>query len=92
MLYSVDANHTMLKVHTFHYRFFLPGWTTLTWSTLNIDAFLHQAEASVHLLRTTVDQSNSIVTDRVYPVFDNISNTILIDKTIITSRPWVIHN
>lgn len=71
------------------YRYYLPGWTTLTWATLNIDPFLHQLSTATSLLHTLVDTTNDILTNRVYQTLDSISRLSLIDFEYIASKIWV---
>ena len=70
-------------------RSLLPGWTTLTWSTMNIDAFLHRAQASVKALEVIVSSVNDILQERVYGTLQLIKEMSLFDIGLATSRMWV---
>ena len=74
------------------YRYYLPGWTTLTWVTLNIDPFLHQLSAATSSLQSLVQTTNNILNIRIYPTLDSICHLSLIDFELITSKLWVNFN
>ena len=75
--------------YCFWFRLFLPGWTTLTWNMLNIDAFLHQIDTAATMLSSVVQETATILQWRVYGVIDSIRATSLYDEQLATSRPWV---
>ena len=70
-------------------RTFLPGWTTLTWSTMNIDAFLHKVEGSVEVFKATVTKVMEILREKVYGSLDMIRKMSLFDTDLAESRMWV---
>ena len=70
-------------------RSFLPGWTTLTWNTMNIDVFLHRVRTSVASLKDLADRINTLLRDKVYGVLPLIEAMSLFDLKLATSRPWV---
>ena len=70
-------------------RSFLPGWTTLTWNTMNIDVFLHHVRTSVASLKDLTDKINTLLRDKVYGVLPLIEAMSLFDLKLATSRPWV---
>ena len=70
-------------------RSLLPGWTTLTWSTMNIDVFLHQVQSSIASLRDLASRVNTVLKERVYGMLPLIESTELFDLKLATSRPWV---
>lgn len=70
----------------------LPGWTTLTWNTMNIDVFLHNVRSSVASLKKLTDQVNVVMRDKVYGVLPLIEKTSLFDVRLAASRPWVRWN
>ena len=70
-------------------RCLLPGCSTITWSTLNIDAYLHQATSAVASFQTTVSRIRSILDDHVYSVLRDIAKSSLYDVELATSRKWV---
>ena len=72
-------------------RCLLPGWTTLTWSTMNIDVFLHRVQTSITSLRNLASKVNAVVKDKVYGVLPLIENASLFDLELATSKPWVIN-
>jgi hypothetical protein len=78
------STHTEAVVRTF-----LPGWTTLTWSTMNIDAFLHKVEGSVAAYKAMVTNVMEILSERVYGSVDVIRKMSLFDMDLATSRMWV---
>ena len=70
-------------------RSFLPGWTTLTWSTMNIDAFLHRVEGSVGVFKSTVSRMKEILKKNVFDSLKAIKEMSLFDVELATSRMWV---
>lgn len=70
-------------------RSLLPGWTTLTWNTMNIDVFLHCVQSSIASLRELADRVNTMLKERVYGVIPLIETTDLFDLKLATSRSWV---
>ncbi len=44
---------------------------------------------AIDRLASVVDRSNEVVTQRVFPVFNEIADTVLLDEEIITGRDWV---
>lgn len=70
-------------------RHFLPGWTTLTWSTMNIDAFLHRVEGSVGSFKAMVTSVMDILREKVYGNLDAIRSMSLFDADLASSRMWV---
>lgn len=70
-------------------RTFLPGWTTLTWSTMNIDAFLHRVESSVGTFKAMVTTMMDILREKVYGSLDIIRRMSLFDVDLAVSRMWV---
>lgn len=70
-------------------RSFLPGWTTLTWSTMNIDAFLHRVEGSVATFKAMVTSVMEILKEKVYGSLDAIRKMSLFDADLAASRMWV---
>ena len=72
-------------------RSLLPGWTTLSWNTMNIDAFLHRVHTSVSVLRELADKVASLLKEKVYVKLDEISETSLFDLSLATSKTWVRH-
>ncbi len=73
-------------------RSLLPGWTTLTWSTMNIDAFLHRVQGSVEALRVIVTRVEEILKERVYGNLEAIKGMSLFDMGLATSRTLVSIN
>jgi len=73
-------------------RTFLPGWTTLTWSTMNIDAFLHRVEGSVGTFKAMASSVMDILRERVYGSLDTIGKMVLFDADLAASRMWVCHS
>ena len=70
-------------------RCFLPGWTTLTWNTLNIDAFLHQVESATNLLGEVSSAARTILRESVYGEVEEMANMNLLDRDLFFSQPWV---
>lgn len=70
-------------------RSFLPGWTTLTWGLLNIDAFLHTATGAVASLEGTVRKVSEELTQHIHTPLKEIANRTLFDLDLATSKCWV---
>ena len=70
-------------------RSLLPGCTTLTWSSMNIDAFLYRVNTSVASLKMLVEKVDSILKLRVYKILDGIASSSLFDLELATSKAWV---
>ncbi len=70
-------------------RVFLPGWTTLTWGLLNIDAFLHTVRGSVSSLGGLVRKVNEALEEHIHAPLEEIANNSLFDLNLATSKCWV---
>lgn len=70
-------------------RSFLPGWTTLTWNTMNIDAFLHRVQGSVALFKVMVTRVGGILKEKVYGTLQVMEEMSLFDVSLAASRMWV---
>jgi len=70
-------------------RSLLPGWTTLTWSTLNIDAFLHRVQASVSSLLSLVERMGDILRGTIHRILGEMERASLFDVELATGRVWV---
>lgn len=70
-------------------RSFLPGWTTLTWTTMNIDAFLHRMEGSVGEFKAVVTTVMDVLKEGVYGSLETIRKMSLFDVELAASRMWV---
>ncbi len=70
-------------------RSLLPGWTTLTWNTMNIDAFLHKAQTSVSVLAGLAAKVNSLLQKDVYGSMNALKKMSLFDTSLAMSRTWV---
>lgn len=70
-------------------RSLLPGWTTLTWNTMNIDAFLHHVQSCIKTLEVMATRVSSILKEKVYGTITLITEMTLFDVGLATSRTWV---
>lgn len=71
-------------------RSLLPGWTTLTWETMNIDAFLHRVSSAVSALESLASQISDILVEQVYrPLSDIEEGDSLYDEELATEHVWV---
>lgn len=70
-------------------RSLLPGWTTLTWSTLNIDAFLHQARAAMASLVSLTGRVGASLEGEIYQRLKEIKRTSLFDVQLASQNVWV---
>ena len=67
----------------------LPALTTLIWSTMNIDAFLHKVQGNVENLRSLATRVGAILQKEVYGTLKTIEDMSLFGGTLATSRMWV---
>ena len=92
MYYLNSTKLPVVDIHVHIYcflRFYLPGWTTLTWSSLNIDPYLHLLEMSTKLLQSSIERCNDVLSSRVYPLINDITHIKLINIDLATSKVWV---
>ena len=71
------------------YRSLLPGWTTLTWNTLNIDAFLHRVQTSLASLLALVERTGDILKGTIHRILGEMQGASLFDVELATGRVWV---
>lgn len=71
-------------------RSLMPGWSTLTWTTLNIDVFQYRVQATTASLRALVDSTHHILEASVNRALQRIKETSLFDATLASAHPWVI--
>ena len=73
----------------FHSRSLLPGWTTLTWSTMNIDAFLHRVQTAIASLKALSDRVGGLLKEKVYRTLEEMGRFSLYDGHLAASKAWV---
>ncbi|KAL5457324.1 hypothetical protein EMCRGX_G034572 [Ephydatia muelleri] len=73
-------------------RSLMPGWSTLTWTTLNIDVFQYRVQATTASLRALVDSTHHILEASVNRALQRIKETSLFDATLASAHPWVPHS
>ena len=56
-----------------------PGMTTLTWTSMNIDGFLHSIQTGVANLAELVDKVHDLVNNRIDRNLKQVSNMVLVD-------------
>ena len=81
--------HKLLTPHmesVLHY--LQPGVSTLNWSSMNIDAYLHQVHSANARLKEVVDSVKQVVSEDIEKKIDEIRRVILFDKQLATSRVW----
>ena len=81
--------HKLLTPHmesVLHY--LQPGVSTLNWSSMNIDAYLHQVHSANARLKEVVDSVKEVVSEGIEKKIDEIRRVVLFDKTLATSRVW----
>ncbi|XP_066278010.1 uncharacterized protein [Branchiostoma lanceolatum] len=71
---------------TLHY--FQPGLTTLTWNSMNIDAFLHTVHSAIARLDSIVQHVINIIDEKVQGTVDIVSSMVLFDMELAFSKAW----
>ena len=66
-----------------------PGWSSLTWSSLNIDAFLHNAYSSLDNLRGVAASMDHIHREKICPMLHEIASLPLLDTSTLVGKAWV---
>lgn len=56
-----------------------PGLTSLTWTSMNIDGYIHRAEQAITRFSELVKKINDLVDNRVEANLRAISRTVLVD-------------
>lgn len=89
-----DVPLPLLKLLTPHMESVLhylqPGVSTLNWSSMNIDAYLHQVHSANARLKEIVDGVKEVISKNIEKKIDEIRRVILFDKKLATSRVWNI--
>ena len=67
-----------------------PGLSTLNWSSMNIDAYLHQVHSATDRLKDIVDNINQVIKDGVETKIKEIQHIILFDPTLAYSKVWTV--
>eukprot|EP00795_Rhopilema_esculentum_P017364 gene17364-8957_t len=65
-----------------------PGLSTLTWSSLNIDAYLHQCHVVIQKLQKTVDKVRKLVKEGLADNIEKIKQLSFFDESKAVSRTW----
>ena len=66
-----------------------PGWSSLTWSSLNIDAFLHNAYTSLDNLRGVAASMDHIHREKICPMLHEMASLPLLDTSALVGKAWV---
>ena len=67
-----------------------PGVSTLNWSSMNIDAYLHQVHSANTRLKDVVDSVKEVVSEGIEKKIEEIRRVILFDKQLATAHVWSI--
>lgn len=73
------------------YRSFEPGLHTLTWSSLNIDAYIAKVHRSLDRFETLISNINTIIKQKIDHILDNElmnSTCLLFSSDYIRSKLW----
>ena len=65
-----------------------PGVSTLNWSSMNIDAYLHQVHSANARLKEVVDCVKEVVSEDIEKKIEEIGRVILFDKKLATAKVW----
>ncbi|BFZ10052.1 hypothetical protein BsWGS_13093 [Bradybaena similaris] len=81
----------MFSPHIDHvHQQFQPGLSTLTWSSMNIDVFLHQIHSATEKLGNLIDTVNHVMDVYVKAVITKIIEFCLFDTDIVYSHTWTV--
>ena len=85
--------HTYIRTNNiFHFssiRSLQPGWSTLTWSSLNIDAYLHHAYSSLDHFQQVARCIGDINRDEIQPRLSELSQLDILDFDKLEGSAWV---
>lgn len=84
-LYKLLTPHMDSVLH-----YLLPGVSTLNWSSMNIDAYLHQVHSANARLKDVVDSVKQVVSEGIEKKIEEIRRVILFDKKLANSRVWIV--
>ena len=82
-LYKLLTPHVESVLH-----YLQPGVSTLNWSSMNIDAYLHQVHSANARLKEVVDSVKEVVSEGIEKKIEKIRKVVLFDKKLATSRVW----
>ena len=82
-LYKLLAPHVESVLH-----YLQPGVATLNWSSMNIDAYLHQVHSANSRLKEVVDSVKEVVSEGIEKKIEEIRRVILFDKKLATAHVW----
>ena len=82
-LYKLLTPHMESVLH-----YLQPGVSTLNWSSMNIDAYLHQVHSANARLKDVVDSVKEVVSEGIEKKIDEIRRVVLFDKKLATSHVW----
>lgn len=82
-LYKLLTPHMESVLH-----YLQPGVSTLNWSSMNIDAYLHQVHSANSRLKEVVDSVKEVVSEGIERKIEEIRRVILFDKKLATAHVW----
>ncbi|CAM9753381.1 unnamed protein product [Sphacelaria rigidula] len=56
-----------------------PGWTVLTWTSMNIDGYRKSVQEGLHRLQQVIAKANDIVDNRIVKNLKDITRAVLVD-------------
>ena len=62
----------------------------MNWSSMNIDAYLHQVHSANARLKDVVDSVEQVVSEGIEKKIEEIRRVILFDKKLANSRVWSV--
>ena len=84
-LYKLLTPHMDSVLH-----YLQPGVSTLNWSSMNIDAYLHQVHSANARLKDVVDSVKEVVSEGIEKKIEEIRRVILFDKKLATAHVWSV--
>ena len=82
-LYKLLTPHMDSVLH-----YLQPGVSTLNWSSMNIDAYLHQVHSANARLKDVMDCVKEVVSEGIEKKIEEIRRVILFDKKLATAQVW----
>ncbi|XP_075255403.1 dynein axonemal heavy chain 5-like isoform X4 [Convolutriloba macropyga] len=73
--------HTMISI-------FSPGWMTISWNSMNIDAYLFKVHSAIHRFRKLTRKVLKLVDSRIEKALTSIEDMVLFDHHLAFSQSW----
>ncbi|XP_063714091.1 dynein axonemal heavy chain 5-like isoform X5 [Symsagittifera roscoffensis] len=67
---------------------FSAGWTTISWNSMNIDAYLFKVHSAIHRFRKLTRKVLKLVETRIEKSLENIEDMVLFDHKLAFAQSW----